>query len=201
MKDLRDPKGVRFEKTLDVIQAETLRLDRIVRNFLKAARRPPLRFRSEDLNQVLEEAIHFTGPELEAQGITVRFKPDPALPQFLMDRERLRQAFINLLKNALEAMPEPGSISIHVSHRDHLALIRFKDEGDGIKDEDLPHIFEAYFTTKEEGSGLGLMVVLNAVQEHGGRIEVLSKAGKGSTFILLLPIRRPKLQLPQYKTR
>lgn len=201
IKGVPAPKRISFEKTLDVIQAETQRLDRIVKNFLKAARRPPLRFKSENLNQVLEEAIYFVKPELEEQGIAVQFKADPELPHFLMDRERLRQAFINLLKNAMEAMHRPGLISIHVSHRDHLALVRFKDEGVGIKEGDLPHIFEAYFTTKDEGSGLGLMVVLNAIQEHGGRIEVRSKVGRGSTFILLLPIRGPKLQLPQYKTR
>ena len=197
---LPQPKRGAFEKTLDVLQSETSRLDKIVRNFLRVTRKPPLRFKSENPNAIVEEALEFMGPELQAQKIRIQFRPDRTLPDFLADRERLYQAFINLIKNAMEAMAGGGSLGIHISHRGKIVFLRFRDEGSGIAEEDLPHIFDAYYTTKEGGSGLGLMTVFNAVREHGGRIEVNSRRGKGTTFTLLLPLRQPKLQLP-YKTK
>lgn len=96
-------------------------------------------------------------------------------------------------------MPRGGKLTISTLKKEKAVILRFKDEGQGIPENDLPHIFEAYYTTKEEGSGLGLMTVFNTVREHGGRIEVTSQVGKGSAFTLLLPIREPQLQLPQYK--
>ncbi len=172
-----------------------------MKNFLKATRKPPLRFRNEDLNAILSEALELMAPELEEKKIRVHFQPDPALPPFLMDRSRIYQIFSNLIKNAMEAMPRGGDLWISAAHKENAAIIRFKDTGSGINEKDLPHIFEAYYTTKEEGSGLGLMTVFSAVREHGGRIEVSSKPGKGTTFALLLPIRLAKLQLPMTKSK
>lgn len=186
-----------LSRTSSILLSETKRLDGIVRNFLKAARRPPLRFKYEDLNNIAREAIDFFRPELEGKGISIYLQPDDELPQFLMDRQRLHEIFVNLIKNALEAMPEGGAIKVSISHKKKVCIIRVKDQGTGIKEEDLGHIFEAYYTTKKEGSGLGLMLVFDAVSEHGGRIEVDTKLDKGTTFTILLPIREPKLQLPR----
>lgn len=199
IKNIHPPQKERFEKALGVLQSETGRLDRIVRNFLKAARKPPLRFRHENLNQILRSAIEFMSPELAENKIQIQLKTDENIPSFLMDRERLHQAFINLLKNALEAMPRGGRILIRASLKDKIAVVVFKDEGEGISEQDLPHIFEAYFTTKTEGSGLGLMTVWRTIEEHGGHIEVASRPKEGSTFTLLLPLREPKLQLTAVK--
>lgn len=198
LKALPEAKRPVFEKTIQVLHAETERLDKIVRNFLKATRRPPLRFETENPNEILDEAIGFMRLELEKSGVSIQFRRDPELPAFLIDRERLYQAFINLIKNAKEAMPDGGVLRTSLAHQDKVALLIFKDEGKGIPEKDLPHIFEAYYTTKDEGSGLGLMTVFNAVRDHGGRIEVASRPHHGTTFTLLLPIRQPKLQLPQY---
>lgn len=199
IRSLPENKRGDLEKNIGVLHHETDRLDKIVRNFLRATRRPPLRFRAENLNSILEGAVDFMRPELARAKIAVPIKTDRALPEFLMDRSRLHQTFINLIKNAKEAMPDGGALKISVAHQDRLAMIKFKDTGSGIAEEDLPHIFEAYYTTKEGGSGLGLMTVFDAVREHGGRIEVQTKPGQGTTFILLLPIRQPKLQLPEYR--
>lgn len=95
----------------------------------------------------------------------------------------------------MEAMADGGTIRVRISHKDIAAILRFQDNGRGIPEKDLPHIFEAYYTTKEEGSGLGLMTVYNHIADHGGKIEVASKVGKGTTFTIFLPIRRTKLQL------
>lgn len=197
VRGLPDNKKAAFEKTLSVLNSETSRLDRIIRNFLKATRKPPLRFKSEDLNQILGESVRFMQPEFKDKGAKLVLKTDKNLPDFLLDRERLSQAFINLLKNGLESMPQGGSLTVTIAHKENVASVSFKDDGSGIPEKDLPHIFEAYYTTKEEGSGLGLMTVYTVVREHGGRIDVSSKVGKGTLFILHLPIRQPKLQLPQ----
>jgi two-component system, sporulation sensor kinase E len=198
---LADPKKKHLEKALNVLNAETARLDRIVRNFLKATRKPPLRYKLENLNRILEDAAGFMNPELEENKVRLDLNLDPRIPVFLLDRERLYQAFINLIKNAMESMPRGGGLKISSAYEAPVVMIRFKDEGSGIKESDMPHIFEAYYTTKEEGSGLGLMTVYNAVKEHGGRIEVTSKPGKGSAFVIYLPVRKPNLQLPQYKAK
>lgn len=195
MKSLPEAKQKSLEKTLNVLNGETARLDRIIRNFLKATRRPPLRFKEEDLNRIVEDAVSFLAPAFKENKVAIHFQPDPNLPHFLMDAERLHQAFLNLLKNGMEAMPRGGGLSIAISHKDSVVSVSVRDQGKGIPKDDLPHIFEAYYTTKEEGSGLGLMTVYNVVREHGGRIDVTSKPGKGTMFMLHLPIRQPKFQI------
>jgi signal transduction histidine kinase len=199
IKDLPLSRRKVVENSLAVMNTEAARLDRIVKNFLRASRKPPLRFRLEDLNDVLEQALQLMEPEMRKNHVELSLKTDQRLPFFLMDRERLFQTFMNLIKNAIEAMPKGGLFKITVSHRENVAVVRFEDQGRGIDERDLPHIFDAYYTTKEEGSGLGLMTVFNTVSEHGGRIDVESKVRKGTTFTLFLPIRQPKLQLPRYE--
>lgn len=197
------PEGKREEiaDSLSDIQEETRRLDRIIRNFLKATRKPPLRFRVDDLNETISDAIVFLKPQLDLAGVLVKFSKDKALPGFLMDRERLYYAFMNLLKNSLEAMPRGGSLKVAVTHKQHCAIVTLADTGCGIEEKDLARIFDIYYTTKPEGAGLGLMMVYDAVAEHGGKIEVASKPNKGTTFKILLPIREPQLQLPDYKSQ
>jgi len=186
-----------FRRLTEVIASETRRLDQIVRSFLRATRRPPLRFRLESLNDILEEAVDFLRPEMTKRKTRPKITLDKKLPPFLLDRDRLHQTFINLIKNGMEAMPKGGTLNISTSLREKLCLVRFEDEGKGIEEQDLPHIFESYYTTKEEGSGLGLTQVYQTVREHGGRIDVKSTPEKGSIFTLVLPVRQERLSLPQ----
>ncbi len=187
-----------IENSLNVMNQEASRLDQIVKNFLKASRKPPLRFRVHNLNEIVEDALHFMEPELRESDIEVLFRAERKLPLCFVDRERLYQAFLNIIKNAIEATPKGGVLRVNVSLRERVVAVRFEDQGNGISEKDMPHIFDAYFTTKEAGSGLGLMTVYNTVSEHGGRIDVESKVGKGTAFTIFLPIRQPKLQLPKY---
>ena len=189
-----------MNKLINVIASETRRLDQIVRSFLRATRNPPLRFRLESLNEILEEAVELLRLELKKGKIRLRLTLDKSMPQFLLDRDRLHQVFINLIKNGMQAMPKGGELNISTRHKERLCLVRFEDGGWGIDEKDLPHIFEAYYTTKEEGSGLGLTQVYQAVREHGGQIDVKSTLGKGSIFTLILPLRRERLSLPQLRT-
>ena len=195
---LPDAKRQELADSLSDIQAETKRLDRIIRNFLKATRKPPLRFQLDDLNDVIADALSFLKPQLDVAKIRTQFSKDKNLPAFFMDRERLYYAFMNLIKNAQEAMPRGGALKIALSHKQHCAVITVTDTGCGIHEKDLARIFDIYYTTKQEGAGLGLMMVYDAIAEHGGKIEVVSKMNKGTTFKVLLPIREPQLQLPHY---
>ena len=195
---LPDDKRKEIAESLSDIQDETRRLDRIIRNFLKATRKPPLRFRLDDLNEVMADALSFLKPQQDVAKIVLKFSIDKALPGFLMDRERLYYAFMKLIKNALEAMPSGGSLKIALTHKQHCAVVTVADTGCGIVEKDLGRIFDIYYTTKPEGAGLGLMMVYDAVAEHGGKIEVASRLNKGTTFKVLLPIREPQLQLPHY---
>jgi signal transduction histidine kinase len=195
---LPDAKREELADSLSDIQAETKRLDRIIRNFLKATRKPPLRFQLDDLNEVVFDALSFLKPQLDAAKVRIQCSRDKNLPAFLMDRERLYYAFMNLIKNALEAMPQGGSLKITLTHKQHCAIVTITDTGCGIQEKDLSRIFDIYYTTKQEGAGLGLMMVYDAVAEHGGKIDVASKINKGTAFKVLLPIREPQLQLPQY---
>lgn len=189
-----------FYKLIDVLRSETSRLDRIVRSFLRATRNPPLRFRIESINEIIEEAVEFLRYETKNEKILVTLDLAKEMPRFLLDRNRLHQAFINLIKNGMEAMPKGGELTISTSSKDRLCVVRIQDRGEGIEMKDLPHIFEAYYTTKKEGSGLGLTQVYQAVHEHGGRIDVKSEPGRGSIFTLILPIRKERLSLPQPRT-
>jgi signal transduction histidine kinase len=198
---LPDSKRKEIADSLCDIQDETRRLDRIIRNFLKATRKPPLRFRLDDLNEVVSDALAFLKPELDVAKILVKFSKDKGLPEFLMDRERLYYAFMNLIKNALESMPRGGTLKIGLTHKQHCVIVTITDTGCGIAEKDLARIFDIYYTTKPEGSGLGLMMVFDAIAEHGGKIEVASKLNKGTGFKVLLPIREPQLQLPDYKSQ
>ncbi len=198
---LPEAKRRELADSLSDIQDETRRLDRILRNFLKATRRPPLRFRLDDLNEVIADALSFLKPQLDVGKVRVKFSKDKGLPVFLMDRERLYYAFMNLIKNALEAMPFGGTLKIVVAHKQSCAIVTVTDTGCGIDEKNITRIFDIYYTTKQEGAGLGLMMVYDAIAEHGGKIEVASKLNKGTTFNVLLPIREPQLQLPGYPGR
>jgi len=180
---------------LDVMDSEIKRLDGIIKNFLKATRRPPARFQMGSLGRLVQEVLTVVRPEAELLGISIDFKDDQKLAPFHMDRSQLYQALLNLIKNAIEAMPSGGKLKLQLTHRGKLAALRIEDTGTGISDESMPLIFNAFYTTKDNGTGLGLTSVLQSISEHGGKIDVASKPNKGTVFTLYLPIRMPKLQI------
>ena len=181
---------------INVISSETRRLDEIIRDFLKATRRPPLRYKKDSVNDILDGVLKILRPEIIKVKVKIKASLEKRIPEFLMDRDRIHEAFVNLIKNAIEAMPKGGELRLSTRFREKVCYIAFQDEGAGVFPKDLPHIFEAYYTTKHEGSGLGLAQVDQVVREHGGRIDVKTEPGKGSIFTLILPIRREKLSLP-----
>ncbi len=184
-----------FETRLQIMESEIKRLDQIIRSFLKATRRQPMKLNLENLGKLIDEVLLVLKPEADHAKVVLEFQDDKKIPPFLLDRSRLYQALLNLIKNGIEAMPTGGKMRLQLTHRGRLAALRIEDTGMGIREENLPLIFNAFYTTKETGTGLGLTSVLQSISEHGGKIDVASKPGKGSVFTILLPIRTPKLQI------
>lgn len=171
-----------------VIKEEIERLNRIVVDFLFAVR--PINLEREELSvrELVEETLSLVGPELTQAGVRVDIRIPEDIPSLSLDRRYIKQALLNLIKNAVQAMPEGGVLTVWAQLRDGRLALSFSDTGVGIPEHLKEKIFEPYFTTKETGSGLGLTLVYKIVQEHGGEIEVQSKEGKGTTFTLLFPI-------------
>ena len=201
-----DPEGGKVERASLVILEETERLGRIVEDFLQAARpRSPL-LEVGDLRPLIERTERVFGPECDRYGIALTVNIDPELPPVRFDEHLFSQALHNLAHNAIEALRariETGEadggelphIDIEAALAGDVVNLTVGDNGPGIAPEALEHIFEPYFTTKDEGTGLGLMVVYRTVTEHGGSIHVDSEPGKGTRFVISLPLHQKPVRL------
>src|SRR4051794_41084152 len=173
-----------------IIKGEIDRLDRLVREFLAFAKPTPLDPRPVDVPQLLAGTVALIAPEAEAARIAVKVDADAALPPASGDAERLRQVLLNLTRNAVEAMHEGGgTLTLRARSRDDLLDIEVEDDGPGFADE-LP-VFDAFFTTKDQGTGLGLSLVHRIIADHGGSITVSSRPGR-TCFTFTLPVSRAR---------
>jgi two-component system, sporulation sensor kinase E len=173
---------------LDIISEEIERLNSIVVDFLFAVRPMDTRMKSEDINAVIKELLEFTKYELEQNRIAYVFDPSDHLPKIEIDKKYIKQALLNIIKNAIAAMPEGGVLHVSTAVSGDMASIDITDNGVGISEEHMNKIFEPYYTTKDFGSGLGLTVVYKVIREHGGEISLDSQEGKGTTFTITLPL-------------
>src|SRR5581483_9002823 len=155
-----------FKESIEVSRAEIERLDSIVSQFLRAIRPTRPQLHLENLNAIVDEAVRFFAPELQDRHITVEQELRSDLPMLELDRDQMKQAFYNVIKNSIEAMNQRGTLRIRTDKDDTHVLITFSDTGGGISAEQLGRIFEPYFTTKTSGSGLGLLIVRRIVREH-----------------------------------
>ena len=172
---------------VDIIANEIRRLDEVVQGFLKFTRPEDLKLQPIALGTLLDEIVPILRPEADRAGVELHVECD-GVPDVNGDPAMLRQAFLNLALNAIQAMPHGGTLRIAgEGTRGHRVRVSVSDTGVGIKPEHLHRIFELYFTTKEKGSGVGLSMVYRTVQMHDGDIEVQSTPGAGTTFRILLP--------------
>jgi len=176
-------------KTLRLIERETDRCRGIVRNLLDFARQRPLVLSDVDVNKALDEALSLLNHKIEMQQIVLEKKLGPKV-LVSADFGQLRQAFVNILLNACDAMPEGGRLAVSTGllPDGKRVEISFRDTGPGIAPENLGRIFDPFFTTKEMGTGLGLSVVYGIVQKHGGDMKADSRPGAGTTMRIRLPI-------------
>ncbi|MDE1171635.1 MAG: ATP-binding protein [Verrucomicrobium sp.] len=188
-------KDQNIAESWQVLRTEMSRLDTILVNFLRAIRPTTPQLQLENVNALLEESIEFLRPEIRDRELHVETRLDAAAPPLWVDRDQLKQAFYNLIKNALQAMPAGGKLLLSTERTDTHLVITFADNGAGIPPEKIGRIFEPYFTTKPSGSGLGLLIVRRIVREHGGDLELESHPGAGTTVRLLLPLPEKRVRL------
>jgi signal transduction histidine kinase len=182
------PEGARLSRA---IQGEVDRLTALTEEYLRFARLPSPKLERHDLGAVLAALLEFIGEEVALRGVTVRAEVPPGLPALDLDENQLRQAFLNLCRNAVEALGAGGTLSIRAVPGPEAVEVTIADTGPGIAAEHRARIFEPFFSTKEHGTGLGLALTQHIVTAHGGTIEVESEVGRGTTFRLRLPRPAP----------
>ena len=171
----------------DVARGEIQRLDFIIEQFLRAIRPAKPVFEMSELNKIIEGAVNFLAPELKDRRITTRLQLHEALPLLRLDPNQLKQAFYNLIKNAVQAMGTGGSLTIRSDLSEYDAVISFEDTGRGMSPETVAAMHDAWFTTRKTGVGLGMLIVRRIVREHGGELSIESSEGKGTRVTLTLP--------------
>jgi PAS domain S-box-containing protein len=179
----------KYHAYTSIMMSELTRLNAIIEEFLMLAKPHSLAFQTDSLQNILHEVILLFESECLLKNVVIHptISTEPAI--ILCDRNQLKQVFINLLKNALEAMPEGGSLSIQtISKNGHSVEISITDTGEGIPASILEHINKPFFTTKKTGTGLGLAVTGKIVQQHKGTLSITSNPGEGTTVSLLLPL-------------
>src|ERR1700736_6600923 len=161
-------KGAELQESVEVARAEINRLDSIISQFLRAIRPTRPQLRPEKINSIVEEAVRFFALEIKDRDIVVEQELRSDLPLLELDRDQMKQAFYNVIKNSFEAMKSRGILRIRTDMDESHVIIRFTDTGGGISAVNLSRVFEPYFTTKASGTGLGLLIVRRIVREHGG---------------------------------
>jgi two-component system, sporulation sensor kinase E len=184
---LNGAKGAELQESVEVARAEINRLDSIISQFLRAIRPTRPQLRPENINSIVEETVRFLAPEIKDRDVVVEQELRSDLPLLEIDRDQMKQAFYNVIKNSFEAMKSRGILRIRTDVDESHAIVRFTDTGGGISAENLSRVFEPYFTTKTSGTGLGLLIVRRIVREHGGELSIESSEGKGLTLTIRLP--------------
>jgi len=173
---------------MEIISREILRLDRVVKTFLDFTRPVELHPTEAPLDSFVNEIVDLARPQAEAAGIRVSLGADAEGANIRVDPDLMKQALLNVVVNAIQAMPQGGELRIECAVHEEEAEIRISDTGVGIPPELREKIFRLYYTTKPEGSGIGLAMTFRIVQLHDGTIDFTSEPGKGTTFVLRLPV-------------
>jgi PAS domain S-box-containing protein len=171
-----------------VAEEEIKRLEHIITQFLKATRPDVPEMREGDVVAILDKTLSFMEPEIRSHRIRLEKTYAPFVPPLVLNADQIRQVVINLVRNAIQAMPNGGLIAVEVRYARGRVMISVTDSGCGIPEGQVEKIFDPYFTTRDGGAGLGLMIVQRIVSEHGGDVLVASNPGKGTTMTVRLPV-------------
>jgi two-component system sensor histidine kinase HydH len=184
--------GRKDAECLEIISKECQRLNRLVGNFLDFARPRTPHYQQIDIVPVLDSVLALASHASGSERIELRKEVFPQLPAVESDPELLKQVLLNLIMNAIQAMPDGGEVVVSAMPRHERILIQVKDEGVGINPQDRDRIFDPFFTTKDNGSGLGLSVAHQIVEQHGGMLTAEANPEKGMTFSVSLPLRHAR---------
>jgi two-component system NtrC family sensor kinase len=183
------PRHEEMTGSLDIIASESRRCGDLVQNLLSFSRVSPMNLSWCDLSQVIDRCIKLVQHKMELAGVQLNLELALKLPTVHCDPAQIEQVVLAMVINAIDAMPQGGNLWITTQAQDGQVALTIRDDGIGIPEEHLAHIFEPFYTTKESGgSGLGLAISQNIVERHGGSIEVDSVVGRGTTFTVLLPV-------------
>ena len=172
------------------VRQEIARINHIVTDLLQTARPQQPKVRKSDLNTTVEHAVMLGRQQALAKSIEISLCKDPSLPDVEHDSDQIHQVLLNLLLNAEQAIDRNGKITVTLERQGANAVVEVADNGRGIAPEHLPNIFRPFYTTKGDGTGLGLSLARRIVEDHQGRIDVTSVVGKGTTFAVVLPLQR-----------
>lgn len=180
-----------IEKYLSIIDDEIHRLNQTIVDFLFSVKPINLDQKSDLINPIIEDILALVGEELKAKNIDFKFEPQEDLPLLFIDAKLIKQALLNVINNAVAAMSKTKRPFLYLKSyiENNYEVIKIQDNGCGIPESALNKIFEPYYTTKEDGSGLGLTIVYKIVQEHQGELQLDSIESKGTTFYIKLPIK------------
>lgn len=184
------PAQVRARKRVDLVQNECQRLQELLDDFLNFAKARQLSLEPTDLNAEIVEALEFFAPQASQANVELVRYLDPDLPRIQLDGEAFRGALLNLMLNAVQAMPDGGQLVIRTSSAPGLVILHLIDTGVGMDDHTAAHMFDAFFSTTPGGTGLGLPTTAKVIEAHGGRIQVQSAVGRGTQFTVELPVPR-----------
>ena len=176
------------------VRLEIAQINRIVTDLLETARPHPPQIRLSNLNTTVEHAVMLARQQVLSKPIKIELHKAPDLPEVEHDSDQIHQVLLNLLLNAVQAVTGAGTVNVEIGSQDGFASVAVSDTGRGISSEHLSNIFRPFYTTKGNGTGLGLSLARRIVEEHHGRIEVHSIVGKGSKFTVLLPFHAPSSQ-------
>ena len=197
----RDLRGIgkdsaqKIRESIEICQQEIGRLDGLITQFLRAIRPQPLRQFPEDPGEVLEEALRPLLGELRDRKIVLETELAKDLGKVPMDRGQMKQAIYNVLRNAMQFVGESGFIRVVIRREEPYLVWEFRDNGPGIDPKDLPHLGQPFFTTRHEGTGLGLMIVQRIMREHGGDLQLESLPGKGAMVRMRIPLLDKRVHL------
>lgn len=183
------------EELVEVIISEVERIERLLNDITGSYDFSKPSFRCENIHKVIQKAVNLFSHKISVMGVKVNYLFDPSLPEIPVDPDKLTQAFVNIVKNALEAMEdvELKELTVETGYAIRPAdfiFIKFKDTGVGMGEEELKNLFLPFFTTKERGTGVGSFIVREIVKGHGGEIRVKSKPGEGTEITVLIPMKR-----------
>ncbi len=191
----RTPEVAAISESVGICREEVTRLDGIITHFLEAIRPSPPDLAETNLTEVLAEVLKFQKREFADRGLVVEAETPLALPTVMADRGQLKQMFFNITKNAMEAMQPGGRLKIKSQADDDSVYLLFGDSGSGIRQGDLPKLFQPYHTTKPGGHGLGLMIVQRIMRSHGGQVGIESREGLGTVVTLQFPRKDRRVRM------
>jgi two-component system NtrC family sensor kinase len=178
------------------VQNEIVHIQNILNDLLSYARPRPPTFHPANLNTTIEQAVLLARQQVRTRPVQVLFTPNTTMPPVCHDPALLQQVVLNLLLNGIQAITAEGTVEVAIAQEEHQAVIVVKDTGKGISAEALPKIFKPFFTTRKEGTGLGLSLANGIVQSHGGTIDARSAPGTGTQFRIRIPVERPQTRVP-----